>query len=157
MKKIVGLILLGVSLFFLAACGPKTPEEIIKTELKDSYVGYSENKGNTYPFLAYDDVLTFDKKENSITNSKGHMKYFAVLPDDQIPPSAQAVIDEHAEELKGTEHFTIIVSREKQPTMKNTEGGYHIALSDGGKSIRIFEVNRDSRAYGYYDFSGKSE
>ncbi|MVX58959.1 hypothetical protein E5983_04770 [Streptococcus danieliae] len=157
MKKILAFFVLTLSVFLLAACGTKTPEEIIKTELQESYIGYSENKGNTYPFAAYDGVLTFDKENYSITNSKGHMKYFSILGEDQVPTLAQAIIDEHAEELKDSHHFSIIVSRHKNPKWEDTEGGYHIALSDGGKSIRIFELNRDSRDYGYYDFSGKAK
>ncbi|HEL0589305.1 TPA: hypothetical protein TUT15_001095, partial [Streptococcus equi subsp. zooepidemicus] len=45
MKKWFGLLFLGLALITLAACGKKSPEDIIKTELKDSYVGSSWNSG----------------------------------------------------------------------------------------------------------------
>lgn len=156
MKKWFGLLFLGLALMTLAACGQKTPEEIIKTELKDSYTGYSEDSGGGYPFRAGDDILTFNKKDNSITNSYGDMKYFSVVPTKDIPSGTQRVIDELEEQLKGTDNFTIIVSREKNPTKKDSEGVYQIALSDGGKSIRIFYLGREPRSFGYYDFSGKA-
>lgn len=45
LKKVCGLLTIGLALILLAACGQKTPENIIKSELKDSYVGYSELSG----------------------------------------------------------------------------------------------------------------
>lgn len=157
LKKWFGFISLGLALVFLAACGPKSAEDIIKTELKDSYTGYSEDSGGGYPFRAGDDTLTFDKKDNSITNSSGDMKYFLVIPEDEIPSGTQRVIDELEPHLKGTDNFTIIVSRKKNPTISDSEGAYQIALSDGGKSIRIFYLGREPRSFGYYDFSGTAE
>ncbi|WP_283571823.1 hypothetical protein VWV84_04910 [Streptococcus agalactiae] len=157
MKKLFSLLTLGLALILLAACGQKSAEDIIKTELKNSYTGYSENSGGGYPFRAGDDVLTFNKKDNSITNSYGDMKYFSVISEKDIPSGTQRVIDELESELKGTDNFTIIVSREKNPTKKDSEGAYQIALSDGGKKIRIFYLGREPRSFGYYDFSGKAE
>ncbi|HEO8394870.1 TPA: hypothetical protein VBX43_000919 [Streptococcus agalactiae] len=157
MKKWFGFLTLGLALIMLVACGQKSPEEIVKTELKDSYTGYSENSGGGYPFRAGDDILTFNKKDNSITNSHGDMKYFSVISERDIPSGTKRVIDELEEKLKGTDNFTIIVSREKNPTKKESEGAYQIALSDGGKSIRIFYLGREPRSFGYYDFSGKAK
>ncbi|HEL0231682.1 TPA: hypothetical protein TVN86_001326 [Streptococcus equi subsp. zooepidemicus] len=157
MKKWFSLVTLGFALILLAACGQKSAEDIIKTELKDSYVGYSEDSGGGYPFRAGDDTLTFDKKENSITNSYGDMKYFLVIPEEDIPSGTQNVIEELEPHLKGTDNFTIIVSRKKNPTVDDSEGAYQIALSDGGKSIRIFYLGREPRSFGYYDFSGTAE
>lgn len=157
MKKWLSLVTLGLALILLAACGQKSAEDIIKTELKDSYVGYSEDSGGGYPFRAGDDTLTFNKKENSITNSHGDMKYFLVIPEEAIPSGTQSVIEELEPHLKGTNNFTIIVSRKKNPTVDDSEGAYQIALSDGGKSIRIFYLGREPRSFGYYDFSGTAE
>lgn len=157
MKKWFSLVTLGLALILLAACGQKSAEDIIKTELKDSYVGYSEDSGGGYPFRAGDDTLTFNKKENSITNSYGDMKYFLVIPEEDIPSGTQSVIEELEPHLKGTNNFTIIVSRKKNPTVDDSEGAYQIALSDGGKSIRIFYLGREPRSFGYYDFSGTAE
>lgn len=157
MKKWSGLLILGLALIVLAACGQKSPKDIIKTELKDSYTGYSENPGGGYPFRAGDDVLTFNKKDNSITNSYGDMKYFSVISEKEIPSGTQRVIDQLEAELDGTDNFTIIISREKSPTKKDSEGAYQISLSDGGKSIRIFYLGREPRSFGYYDFSGEAK
>ncbi|KGM37028.1 hypothetical protein SSIN_1170 [Streptococcus sinensis] len=157
MKKWFSFLTLGLALVMLVACGQKSTEDIIKTELKDSYTGYSEDSGGGYPFRAGDDTLTFNKKDNSITNSYGDMKYFSVISEDDIPSGTQRVINELEGELKGTDNFTIIVSRKKNPTKKDSEGAYQIALSDGGKSIRIFYLGREPRSFGYYDFSGKAK
>lgn len=158
MKRVVGLILLGLSLVFLAACGPKTPEEIIKTELKNSYVGYSNSKSyQGLMFIEGGDTLAFNKKENSISNSNGKKIYFSVISEDDIPSATKGVITSLESYLKGTDNFTIITSRDKNPTIKDSEGAYQLALSDGGQTIRIFELSRSPRSYGYYDFSGKSE
>ncbi|HEM6022240.1 TPA: hypothetical protein ACGO97_000793 [Streptococcus suis] len=157
LKRYLSLFILGIALVVLAACGQKSTEDIVKTELKDSYVGYSEESGGGYPFRAGDDILTFDKKDNSITNSYGDMKYFSVVSEEDIPLDTQRVIDELSNELEGTDNFTIIVSREKNPTLKDSEGAYQIALSDGGESIRIFYLGREPRSFGYYDFSGKAK
>ena len=155
LKKCLSFVVLGIALIALAACGKKSTEDIIKTELKDSYVGHSEDSGGIYPFNDGEDVLTFNKKENSITNSQGQMKYFSVISKNDVPSGTQRVIDSLSTELKGTDNFTIIVSRDKNPKKKDSEGVYQIALSDGGKSIRILELGREPRSYGYYDFSGK--
>ena len=157
MKKWFSLVTLGLALILLAACGQKSAEDIIKTELKDSYVGNSENPGYEYPFNEGDDVLTFNKKENSITNSQGHMTYFSVLSEKDIPSGTQRVIDELENQLKGTDNFTIIISSKKNPVKDDAEAAYQISLSDGGKKIRIFELRRNQRSFGYYDFSGTSE
>ncbi len=158
LKKILSFLVLGIALIALSACGKKSTEDIIKTELKDSYTGYSENSGYTYPFIAGDDTLTFNKKENLITNSQGNKKYFSVVSKDDIPSGTQRVIDSLDNQLKGTDNFTIIVSRDKNPKLKDSEGAYQIALSDGGKTIRIIELYQDYASDGsYYDFSGKAE
>lgn len=157
LKKCLSFLVLGLALILLVACGKKSTEDIIKTELRDSYVGYSANPGYEYPFNEGDDVLTFNKKENSITNRQGHMTYFSILPEKDIPSGTQRVIDELEGQLKGTDNFTIIIGSKKNPTKDNAEAAYQISLSDGGKKIRIFELRRDQRSFGYYDFSGKAK
>ena len=44
LKRLLGVLALGLAVVTLAACGQKSTETIIKNELKDSYTGYSENK-----------------------------------------------------------------------------------------------------------------
>ena len=159
LKKLFGLLTLGLAIMTLAACGQKTPEDIVKTELKDSYTGYSENSGyDGLMFVGGGDTLTFNKKENSITNSSGEKLYFSLLSEDDIPAATKGVITNLESQLKGTDDFTIITSSKKNPTIKDSEGGYQIALSDGGKTIRIIELYQDYASDGsYYDFSGKVE
>lgn len=157
-KRLLGVLTVGLALITLVACGQKSTESIIKNELKDSYTGYSENPGGDWLFRDGDGVLTFNKKENSITNSEGTSTYFSVISEEDLPPSTKQIIEGLQSELKGTDNFTVIInSTEKNPTRKQAEGAYQIALSDGGKKIRIIEVDRDSRAYGYYDFSGTAD
>lgn len=158
MKKWFSFLTLGLALVMLVACGQKSTEDIIKTELKDSYTGYSNSKSyQGLMFIEGGDTLTFDKKENSITNSNGEKIYFSVIPEDDIPSTTKGVITSLESQLKGTDNFTIITSSKKNPTIKDSEGGYQVALSDSGKTIRIFELSRSPRDYGYYDFSGKAK
>lgn len=159
MKKWFSFLTLGLALVMLVACGQKSTEDIIKTELKDSYTGYSNSKSyQGLMFIKGGDTLTFDKKENSITNSNGEKIYFSVVSEDDIPPATKGVITKLESQLKGTDNFTIITSSEKNPTIKDSEGGYQIALSDGGKTIRIIELYQDYASDGsYYDFSGKAK
>lgn len=159
MKKWFSFLTLGLALVMLVACGQKSTEDIIKTELKDSYTGYSNSKSyQGLMFIEGGDTLTFDKKENSITNSNREKIYFSVVSEDDIPPATKGVITKLESQLKGTDNFTIITSSKKNPTIKDSEGGYQIALSDGGKTIRIIELYQDYASDGsYYDFSGKAK
>ena len=159
MKKLFSLLMLGLALILLAACGQKSAEDIIKTELKNSYTGYSDVSGyDGLMFVGGGDRLTFNKKENSITNSSGEKIYFSLLSEDDIPAKTKGVLTNLESQLKGTDNFTIITSSKKNPTVKDSEGGYQLALSDGGKKIRIIELYQDYASDGsYYDFSGTSK
>ncbi|MCF2565212.1 hypothetical protein [Streptococcus orisratti] len=159
MKKLFSLLTLGLALILLAACGQKSAEDIIKTELKNSYTGYSDVSGyDGLMFVGGGDTLTFNKKENSITNSSGEKIYFSLLSEDDIPAKTKGVLTNLESQLKGTDNFTIITSSKKNPTVKDSEGGYQLALSDGGKKIRIIELYQDYASDGsYYDFSGTSK
>ncbi len=159
MKKLFSLLMLGLALILLAACGQKSAEDIIKTELKNSYTGYSDVSGyDGLMFVGGGDTLTFNKKENSITNSSGEKIYFSLLSEDDIPAKTKGVLTNLESQLKGTDNFTIITSSKKNPTVKDSEGGYQLALSDGGKKIRIIELYQDYASDGsYYDFSGTSK
>lgn len=158
MKKWFGFLSLGLALVLLAACGQKSTQDIIKTELKNSYAGYSEASGYEYPFESGDDTIKFNKKNRSITNSQGKMTYFSVLSEEDIPSSTKRVVASLKDELKNTDNFTIIISRDKNPTKDQAEAAYQIALSDGGKTIRIIELRRGYSAEGtHYDFKGTAE
>lgn len=159
LKRFLSFLVLGIALIVVAACGKKSNENIIKTELKDSYTGYSKFPAyNGLMFVGGGDTLTFNKKENSITNSDGEKIYFSLVSDDDIPAKTKGIITNLKPQLKGTDNFTIITSREKNPTKNDSEGGYQVALSDGGKTIRIIELFQNYDADGaYYDFSGEAK
>jgi len=112
MKKIFGVMLLGFMAVLLVACGQKSAEDIMKTELKDSYTGYSKEAGYEYPFSAGGDTLKFDKKNHVITNGANNENKFQVLSEKQVkelPSSFKGALDELENELKGTDNFTIAV------------------------------------------------
>lgn len=157
-RKLLAVFALTVTAFTLVACKPKTPEDLVKNVLKDSYTGYSNSK--SYQGLMFregGDTLVFDKAERSITNSSGEKLFFSVVPEEDIPSGTKGVITSLENELEGTSNFTIITSSTQNPSIKDSSGGYQIALSDGGKTIRIFELSRSPRDYGYYDFSGQAD
>lgn len=157
LKRLLGVLALGLVVVTLAACGQKSTENVIKNELKDSYIGYSEDPGYERPFIEGSDTLTFDKKENTITNSNNYEIYFSVVSDEDKTSEIKSVLKELDSELSDTDNFTIAVSKKvKNPTVDDATAFYQIALSDGGKTIKIYELRRDSRDYGYYEFSGES-
>ena len=155
-KRLLGVLTLGLALMTLAACGQKSTESIIKNELKDSYTGYSENPGYERPFIEGSDTLTFDKKDNTITDSNDYEIYFGVISEEDKTSELKSVLKELDSELSNTDNFTIAVSKTvKNPTVDDATAFYQIALTDGGKSIKIYELRRDPRDYGYYEFSGE--
>lgn len=156
-KRLLGVLTVGLALMTLAACGQKSTESVIKNELKDSYTGYSENKSyEGLNFIEGSDTLVFDKKNNTITNSNGEVTYFSVISDDNVPSDVKAFLKKYDDELSKTDNFTIVIdTREKHPTLETGESLYQIALSDNGKKIRIFELRQDYDADGnFYDFTG---
>ena len=158
LKRLLGVLALGLAIVTLAACGQKSTENVIKNELKDSYIGYSNDRsydGNI--FKEGIDTLTFDKNDNTITNSDNYQIYFSVVSDEDKTSEIKSVLKELDSELSDTDNFTIAISRRvKNPTVDNATAFYQIALSDGGKSIKIYELRRNPRDYGYYEFSGES-
>ena len=72
LKKILSFLVLAVALIALAACGQKSAEDIIKTELKDSYTGYSKVSGyDSLIFTGGSQEIIFDKKDHKLNNLKG--------------------------------------------------------------------------------------
>lgn len=157
-KRLLGVLALGLAVVTLAACGQKSTENIIKNELKDSYTGYSNDRSyDGSIFKEGSDTLTFDKKENTITNSEGYKVYFSVIPEDERSSTTKSVLKTLDSSLSNTDNFTIVISSKvENPTVDDSAAFYQIALSDGGKTIKIYELRRNSRDYGYYEFSGES-
>lgn len=157
LKRLLGVLALGLAVVTLAACGQKSTETIIKNELKDSYTGSSKDPALDGVFKEGSDTLTFDKKDNTITNSSGDKVYYSVISESDRSSSAKQVLKTLDSNLSNTDNFTIIISkRVKNPTLDDSAAFYQVALSDGGKAIKIYELRRNPRDYGYYEFSGKS-
>lgn len=158
LKRLLGVLALGLAVVTLAACGQKSTETIIKNELKDSYTGYSDNPAyEGLNFIEGSDTLTFDKKANTITNSNGYEIYFSVVSDEDKTSEIKSILKELESKWSNTDNFTIAISeRVKNPTVDDASAFYQVALSNGGKSIKIYELRRDPRDYGYYEFSGES-
>ena len=156
-KRLLGVLTVGLALMTLAACGQKSTESIIKNELKDSYTGYSNDRSyDGKIFKEGSDTLTFNKKANTITNSDDYEIYFSVVSDKDKTSEIKSVLKELDSELSNTDNFTIAISRKvKNPAVDNATAFYQIALTDGGKSIKIYELRRNPRDYGYYKFSGE--
>lgn len=157
MKKWFSLVPLGLALILLAACGPKSAEDIIKTELKDSYTGYAELRAYESFFNSGGEQLKFAPSEKQISNSSGEIVYFKTISESDLPTEASGVLTSLEEELKNTNNFTIAISK-KREKLDASDAYYQISLSDGGDKIRIIELRRNHFAEGgYYDFSGTAE
>ncbi|HEL0617630.1 TPA: hypothetical protein TUV11_000907 [Streptococcus equi subsp. zooepidemicus] len=160
MKKWFGLLFLGLALITLAACGKKSPEDIIKTELKDSYVGSSWNSG--YDISNDVKEIVFDKKNHKLQllgdKSENQEVYYEVVSDRKIPKSMKVILDSHKSELSKKDYFIINVGYHKDDIWgKLGDQLYCVVLTDGGKSIRIFEFETGYTTDGYFDFSGKAK
>ncbi|MVX58380.1 hypothetical protein E5983_01770 [Streptococcus danieliae] len=156
--KVARLVVCGLVIFFLAACGAKSPEDLEKNVLKDSYTGYSQESGyQGRKFIAGGDTLTFDKSQKLIKNSHGEEIKYAVVSDDQakkIPSKYRGALVDLEEELKETDNFTIAVGDNPE----KASAYYQVALQNGGKNIRIIELLRGYKyENAYYDFSGVAD
>lgn len=156
LKKVCGLLTIGLALILLAACGQKTPENIIKSELKDSYVGYSELSGyDSSIFSGGGQEITFDKKHHTL-KSGDEKVYYEVVPEKKLPKSMKGILTSHEAELSGKDYFIINVGYDKDDVWgKLGDQLYCVVLTDGGNSIRIFEFETGYTTDGYFDFTGK--
>ncbi|MBF0699497.1 hypothetical protein [Streptococcus danieliae] len=159
--KVARLVVCGLVIFFLAACGAKSPEDLEKNVLKDSYTGYSQESGyEGLDFRAGGDTLTFDKSKKLIKNSHGEEIKYGVVPDDQvkkIPSKYRGALVDLEKELKETDNFTIAVG-DSADTPEKAGAYYQVALQNGGKNIRVIELRRGYKyENAYYDFSGVAD
>lgn len=157
-RKLLAVLVLTVTAFTLVACKPKTPEDLVKNVLKDSYTGYSDHSGYDQSiFSKGGSNLIFDKTEHTISN--GDDTYFyEVVPEENLPTSAKGIFTQYDEELKGKDYFLINVSYNQDDIWgKLGDQLYCIVLTEGGKQIRIFEFETGYSADGYYDFSGVAD
>lgn len=156
--KVARLIVCGLVVFILAACGAKSPEDLEKNVLKDSYTGYSEVYGyDSLIFTEKGSTLVFDKKNHKIVN--GDKAYFyEIVPEDELKSPMKGILTKHSDELKNKDYFIINVSYNKDNIWGKTgDQLYCVVLENGGKDIRIFEFETGYTADGYYDFIGKAD
>lgn len=157
-KKWFSLVTLGLALILLAACGQKSAEDIIKTELKDSYVGYSEVSGyDSLIFTGGGQEIVFDKINHKLKSGDEEV-YYEVVPEDKLPKSMKGTLTSHESELKGKHYFIINVGHHKDDIWgKLGDQLYTVILEEGGKEIRIFEFETGYTTDGYFDFTGQAE
>lgn len=158
LKKCLSFVVLGIALIALAACGKKSTEDIIKTELKDSYTGHSELPGyDSLIFTGGSQKIVFDKKNHKLKSGDEEV-YYEVVPEDKLPKSMKGVLTDHESELKGKHYFIINVGYHKDDIWgKVGDQLYFVVLTDGGKSIRISEFETGYTTDGYFNFKGKAE
>lgn len=158
LKRFVSLLMVGLALVVLVACGQKSTEDIIKTELKDSYTGYSELSGyDSLIFTGGGQEIVFDKKNHKLKSGDEEV-YYEVVPEDKLPKSMKGILTSHESELKGEHYFIINVGYQKDSIWgKLGDQLYGVVLKDGGKEIRIFEFETGYTSDGYFNFTGKAK
>lgn len=161
LKKLLSVFVLGLALFALAACGRKSPEDIAKNVLKESYTGHSQEDSYEHdPFVHGGSTLIFDKEKHLIKNSEEEI-LFAVLSEEQvkkIPSSYVGTLKGLETQLRGTDNFTIAVGDNATSKPEEAEAYYQVVLSDGGKKIRVIELRRGYKDEdAFYDFTGQAD
>ncbi|MCI7678535.1 MAG: hypothetical protein MSS16_10780 [Streptococcus orisratti] len=158
MKKLFSLLMLGLALILLAACSQKSAEDIVKTELKDSYTGYSELSGyDSLIFTGGGQELEFDKKNHKLKSGDEEV-YYEVVAEDKLPKSMKGIMASHEAELKDKHYFIINVGYHKDDIWgKVGDQLYGVVLTEGGKSINIFEFETGYTNDGYFNFTGEAK
>lgn len=171
--KILLAVLSVAALFTLVACGNKSntggtgyDKNGIPVELKKSYTGSASGygyDGNMY--RSGGDTLTFNITQQTITNSDKEKRYFKVLTEKNLGnsksfPEALSTFKRHKSELKGKKYFlfTSVTEARKDKLDANAKDPseiYCVVLSDGGKSIRIFQLETGNQDE-YYNFTGEA-
>ena len=161
-KHFLRIVLVGLALILLGACGQKSPESLAKNVLKDSYTGFSQENG--YESLDFKGgvgtTLKFDKEKRTISNNDGESINYSVLSEEQvksIPASFRGTIVSLESQLKGKDNFTIAVGDNAD---KPEEAGayYQVVLTEGGKKIRVIELLRGYKEdNAFYDFNGTAD
>jgi len=162
-KHFLRIVLVGLALILLGACGQKSPDSIAKNVLKDSYTGFSPE--HSYESIYFKGgvgtTLKFDKAERTISNNDGRSVKYSVLSDEQvkaIPASFRGTIVSLESQLKGKENFTIAVDYRDIDKPEEAEAYYQVVLTEGGKKIRIIELRRGYKEdNAFYDFNGTAD
>ena len=162
-KHFLRIVLVGLALILLGACGQKSPDSIAKNVLKDSYTGFSpEHSSDSSVFKGgVGSTLKFDKEKRTISNNDGRSVKYSVLSDEQvktIPASFRGTIVSLESQLKGKENFTIAVDYRDIDKPEEAEAYYQVVLTEGGKKIRIIELRRGYKEdNAFYDFNGTAD
>lgn len=166
-RKVVGLFTVLLASILLVACGQKTTKDGVPTILQDKYSGYSKVYGaDSLLFTEGGSSLIFDKENKTVTNQNGEKRYFTVISESSLSEESKGVLTKHKSELEDKEYFLINISSGSEESRKKTSsktsnqkikpyGLYCVVLTDGGKTIRIFEFESGT-ADAYYDFTGQA-
>ena len=162
-KHFLRIVLIGLALILLGACGQKSPESIAKNVLKDSYTGFSpEHSSDSSVFKGgVGTTLKFDKEKRTISNNDGESINYSVLSEEQvktIPAAFRGTLVSLESQLKGKDNFTIAVDYRDIDKPEEAEAYYQVVLTEGGKKIRIIELRRGYKEdNAFYDFNGKAD
>ena len=124
--------------------------------LKEKYSGYSKEPGSDKSiFSSGSSTLIFNINENKIINkTKGDHKSFVVIPKDSLDGKAKDEFNKLSSKYKG--YYFIFKLNTKYN--KNSSNIYVAILSDGGKEIKINELDSSAKDDNYvYSFTGKAE
>ena len=161
-KHFLRIVLVGLALILLGACGQKSPESLSKNVLKDSYTGFSPE--HSYESIYFKGgvgtTLKFDKEKRTISNNDGRSVQYSVLSEEQvktIPTAFRGAIVSLESQLKGKDNFTIAVG-DNADKPEEAEAYYQVVLTEGGKKIRIIELRRGYKEdNAFYDFNGTAD
>ena len=155
MKKLLSIAILVFAVIGLAACSSKDANGI-PNKLQDKYTGYSENSGDTLAFSEDGSTLIFDKKNNIIKNkTQGEQTSFMVVPEESLNSKDKGAFNKHQSEY-GKDYF--IITTDKKYRKDGSNYTYVISLSNGGKEIKIDELENDVADDDYlFHFVGKAE
>ena len=161
-KHFLRIVLVGLALILLGACGQKSPESLAKNVLKDSYTGFSPE--HSYESIYFKGgvgtTLKFDKEKRTISNNDGRSVQYSVLSEEQvktIPTAFRGTIVSLESQLKGKDNFTIAVG-DNADKPEEAEAYYQVVLTEGSKKIRIIELRRGYKEdNAFYDFNGTAD
>ena len=162
-KHFLRIVLVGLALILLGACGQKSPESIAKNVLKDSYTGFSQEDSYDSSIFSggVGSTLKFDKEKRTISNNDGRSIRYSVLSEEQvkaIPADFRGTLVSLESQLKGKDNFTIAVDYRNIDKPEEAEAYYQVVLTEGGKKIRIIELRRGYKEdNAFYDFNGKAD
>lgn len=162
-KHFLRIVLVGLALILLGACGQKSPDSIAKNVLKDSYTGFSQEDGYESGVFTggAGSTVKFDKENRIVSNGDDRDIKYSVLSEEQvkaIPASFRGTLVSLESQLKGKDNFTIAVDYQDIDKPEEARSYYQVVLTEGGKKIRIIELRRGYKEdNAFYDFNGTAD